>query len=93
MSVPMEDKKLAAATSGDVERTATMEKHTTEERPEEGIIEEFVGASSLKGFFMKLTTAGVELRGLEPVPAEQRTHTKYYNILTLFGGSFISILP
>jgi hypothetical protein len=41
----------------------------------------------------KLVLSGVEMRSLEPVPPEQRTHTKYYNILTLFGGSFLSLLP
>ncbi|KAH8893042.1 hypothetical protein GQ53DRAFT_685576 [Thozetella sp. PMI_491] len=33
------------------------------------------------------------MRGLEPIPLEDRNHTKYYNIFTLFGGSFMSLLP
>lgn len=61
--------------------------------PEEGIVEDYAAPSTLKGFLQKLMTAGVELRGLEPVSPENRTHTKYYNIMTLFGGSFLSILP
>lgn len=64
------------------------------EMPEEGtIIANYAGPQSLKDFLKSLTTAGVELRGLEPVPLQDRTHTKYYNIFTLFGGSFISLLP
>ncbi|KAJ5682704.1 hypothetical protein N7462_005869 [Penicillium macrosclerotiorum] len=60
---------------------------------EDGIIEDFITPRSLSGLLKKLATAGVEMRGLEPIPEERRTHTKYYNIFTLFGGSFLSILP
>lgn len=64
------------------------------EVPEEGtIIDNYVAPQSLKGILKNLATAGVELRGLEPVPLQERTHTKYYNIFTLFGGSFTSLLP
>lgn len=45
------------------------------------------------GYLKKLATGGVEMRGLEPVPVEKRNHTKYYNIFTLFGGSFLTLLP
>lgn len=63
-------------------------------RPEEGtIIDNYVAPQSFKNFLKGLATAGVELRGLEPVPLQDRTHTKYYNIMTLFGGSFVSLLP
>lgn len=62
-------------------------------KSEEGIIEDFVAPSSFKNALRKLATAGVELRSLEPIPAEGRTHTRYYNVATLFGGSFFSILP
>ncbi|KAF5624645.1 Purine-cytosine permease FCY2 [Fusarium tjaetaba] len=60
---------------------------------EEGSSEEFVFSLGLGGLLRKLAVSGVEMRGLEPVPVEKRTHTKYYNIFTLFGGSFTSILP
>lgn len=60
---------------------------------ENGIVENFVTPRSLTGLLKRLATAGVEMRGLEPIPVEARTHTKYYNIFTLFGGSFLSILP
>lgn len=69
--------------SHDVEAQAT----------EEGIVESFVTPKSVRGLLKRLTIAGVEMRGLEPIPLENRTHTKYYNIFTLFGGSFLSILP
>lgn len=85
----------------DVESTAAAgEDHKSELRdcedaaPQEGtIIENYAAPQSVKDFLRTLTTAGVELRGLEPVPWQERTHTKYYNIMTLFGGSFISLLP
>ncbi|KAG9494848.1 hypothetical protein J7337_013077 [Fusarium musae] len=60
---------------------------------EEGSSEELVFSLGLGGLLRKLAVSGVEMRGLEPVPVEKRTHTKYYNIFTLFGGSFTSILP
>lgn len=62
-------------------------------KSEEGIIEAFAAPSLFKNALRMLATAGVELRSLEPVPPEARTHTRYYNIGTLFGGSFFSILP
>lgn len=67
------------------------EMETKEE--EVAIIEDFVTGSKVKSLLTKLASGGVEIRGLEPVPPEARTHTKYYNIMTLFGGSFLSILP
>lgn len=83
----------------DIESTATKSHDdeslcTKETAPQEGtIIDSYIGPQSVKQFLKVLTTAGVELRGLEPVPVEARTHTKYYQIGTLFGGSFISLLP
>ncbi|KAL2823258.1 permease for cytosine/purines, uracil, thiamine, allantoin-domain-containing protein [Aspergillus cavernicola] len=62
-------------------------------QPENGDMEDFTPPMSLFGILKKLATAGVEMRGLEPIPVEKRTHTKYYNIFTLFGGSFLSVLP
>lgn len=71
-----------------------LELRSSMEIPEEGtIIDNYVAPQSLKSLLKSLATAGVELRGLEPVPLQERTHTKYYNIFTLFGGSFISLLP
>ncbi|KAK5061081.1 hypothetical protein LTR84_007623 [Exophiala bonariae] len=71
-----------------------LEMGSSIEVPEEGtIIDNYVAPQSLKSFLKSLATAGVELRGLEPVPLHERTHTRYYNIFTLFGGSFISLLP
>jgi len=86
----MSDEKTAAIdVEQNVDRSSSLPRDT-----EEGvIIDEFIAAGSLKSILRKLTSAGVEIRGLEPVPPEARTHTKYYNICTLFGGSFISILP
>ena len=60
---------------------------------EDGIVDNSIAPRSLRGILKRLAMAGVEMRGLEPIPVEKRTHTKYYNIFTLFGGSFLSILP
>ncbi|KPI44671.1 Purine-cytosine permease FCY2 [Cyphellophora attinorum] len=73
---------------------APPEKGDLSSQQDEGtIINSYAAPQSIKEFLRVLTTAGVELRGLEPVPLQDRTHTKYYNIMTLFGGSFISLLP
>lgn len=72
----------------------TVDKDDVEcQKIENGIVENFATPRSLAGLLKKLATAGVEMRGLEPIPVEARTHTKYYNLFTLFGGSFLSILP
>lgn len=44
-------------------------------------------------FWRKVANLGVELRGLEPVPAELRTDRRYVNILTLFTTTSIGLLP
>jgi hypothetical protein len=59
----------------------------------EGSVEDRPQESWFGTIVNKLVVSGVEMRSLEPVPPEKRTHTKYYNILTLFGGSFLSLLP
>jgi hypothetical protein len=41
----------------------------------------------------KLSDAGVELRGAQPVPVELRTDTRYFNIFTVFSTSMTSLLP
>lgn len=82
-------KTKSSIRSDDVEQSAL--EHSKE--AQEGIIEEYVASRSLATSLKVLATAGVELRGLEPVAPEDRTHKRYLNILTLFGGSFISILP
>lgn len=82
-------KRETSISKDDVEQSA-IDVH---KEAQEGIIEEYVGSRSLAKSLRFLVTAGVELRGLEPVAPEDRTHTRYVNILTLFGGSFISILP
>ncbi|KAL3492008.1 permease for cytosine/purines, uracil, thiamine, allantoin-domain-containing protein [Aspergillus germanicus] len=80
--------------------STTVEKsdlESSQPTPRNEVVEDFtppVSTSSSFGTLLKgLTTAGVEMRGLEPIPPEKRNHTKYYNIFTLFGGSFVSVLP
>lgn len=69
---------------------ADEEDPESQEIPEHGVLED---SKSFSGVLKKLTTAGVEMRGIDPIPIEKRNHTKYYNIFTLFGGSFLSVLP
>jgi len=45
------------------------------------------------GFWERLSGAGVETRGAEPVPEEKRTDTRYINVLTVFATSMTSLLP
>jgi hypothetical protein len=85
---------VESAIATDLKLKLEGQQNASLEVPEEGtIIDNYVAPQSLKGLLKRLATAGVELRGLEPVPLQERTHTKYYNIFTLFGGSFISLLP
>ena len=44
-------------------------------------------------FWQKLSFAGVEMRGAEPVPVEKRTDTQYINVFTIFATSMTSLLP
>jgi hypothetical protein len=41
----------------------------------------------------RLSFAGVEIRGAEPVPVEKRTDTQYSNVFTIFATSMTSLLP
>jgi hypothetical protein len=41
----------------------------------------------------KLLNAGVELRGMQPVPEALRTDTRYLNICTILLSSMTSLLP
>ena len=79
----------------DPEKNIPSESEAVAAQTEKGVVEDYhpSPASLGKNVFQKLATAGVELRGLEPVSRENRKHTKYYEIMTLFGGSFMSILP
>lgn len=43
--------------------------------------------------WQQLSAAGVEHRGSKPVPVEQRTDTKYFNIFTTMCTPMLSILP
>ncbi|CAK7217387.1 hypothetical protein SBRCBS47491_003146 [Sporothrix bragantina] len=46
-----------------------------------------------ESFWQKLSSAGFEMRGVEPVPVELRTDTRYLNVFTIFGTSMTSLLP
>jgi len=46
-----------------------------------------------ESFWQKLSGAGVEMRGAEPVPVEKRTDTQYINVFTIFATSMTSLLP
>ncbi|KAK6383956.1 hypothetical protein LTS17_003248 [Exophiala oligosperma] len=48
-----------------------------------------IGAS----IWERLSFAGLERRGAEPVPVEKRTDTRYINVLTIFATSMTSLLP
>ncbi|KAK1835301.1 putative purine-cytosine permease [Podospora conica] len=45
------------------------------------------------GLWERLSGAGVEMRGAEPVPEEKRTDERYLNVFTVFGTSMTSLLP
>ncbi|TVY21373.1 Purine-cytosine permease fcyB [Lachnellula arida] len=43
--------------------------------------------------WQKLANYGVELRGVQPVPEEERTDTRYLNLATWLGSSMLCLLP
>ncbi|KAJ9145430.1 Purine-cytosine permease fcy22 [Pleurostoma richardsiae] len=49
--------------------------------------------SADRSLWTRLSEAGVELRGAQPVPVELRTDTRYFNIFTIFSTSMTSLLP
>ncbi|KAK5128731.1 hypothetical protein LTR85_000064 [Meristemomyces frigidus] len=54
-----------------------------------GTVEDVPGGS----LWARLTDAGIEGRGAQPVPVEERTDTRFLNIFTVFATSMTSILP
>ncbi|KAF8954889.1 purine-cytosine permease [Flammula alnicola] len=49
-------------------------------------------ASTFRGWTQQLTTWGVEMRGIQPVPVEERTDTQYSKICFVFLSSNMNIL-
>lgn len=45
------------------------------------------------GIWAKLSQHGVEIRGAKPIPAEERTDTRFFNVFTVFSTSMLSLLP
>ncbi|KAK4446638.1 putative purine-cytosine permease [Podospora aff. communis PSN243] len=90
MATTTEDKSLTKAPSSsghdsDIEKGTT---HEIRDAPENDTFDE-----PKPGFWEKLSGAGVELRGAEPIPEEKRTDTRYVNVLTVFATSMTSLLP
>ncbi len=64
--------------------------------PEQGTVETTDGEeySSFLARFARWTAwTGAEQRGAAPVPIEERTHTDYISIMTVFGTPMTSLLP
>lgn len=55
-----------------------------------GETSELFGKLSL---WQKLSSYGIELRGVQPVPVEERTDTRYINVGTWLGAAMICLLP
>ena len=71
-----------------------MEKgHHTTLASEVLIVEGETDVINKLSFWRKLASYGVEIRGVQPVPAEQRTDTRYLNVFTLFSTSMCCLLP
>ncbi len=85
------EKDVSVVSQGSV---SDIEKGTTEEikdLPTEAGHDDF--KEKKIGVWEKLSGAGVELRGAEPVPVEKRTDTRYVNVFTIFATSMTSLLP
>ena len=55
--------------------------------------DEFQIPKVASGLWKKLSSAGVELRGAEPVPVDKRADTRYLNTFTVFASSLTSLQP
>jgi hypothetical protein len=44
-------------------------------------------------FWSKLYSNGVEFHGGAPIPVEEQTDTRYFNVFTVYSTSMISLLP
>jgi hypothetical protein len=76
---------------GDVEKASSEEiKLPNAEQLSE---DDFHAPSRGRAIWERLSGAGVEMRGAEPVPVEKRTDTQYANIFFIFATSMTSLLP
>lgn len=77
-----QDLETGSSQEGTIEPTKEIEIQDALEPPK-------IAAS----FWEKLSFAGLEMRGAEPVPVEKRTDTQYINVCTIFATSMTSLLP
>lgn len=60
----------------------------------QGTAGQTTGGGGALGFVKKILRAGrVEETGIEPVPLEERTNTKFYNVFTVWCSMNCNILP
>lgn len=83
------DMRESSTQQQDVEMGSTQEIKVLPEDTTDAFHVPSVGGS----FWEKLSGAGVEMRGAEPVPVEKRTDTRYVNVFTVFATSMTSLLP
>ncbi|EPE06276.1 purine-cytosine permease fcy22 [Ophiostoma piceae UAMH 11346] len=85
------EKGIAPVVSSDVELGSSQEHKS---RSHDGEVhDDFHVPAVGQPFWQRLSNAGFELRGVEPVPVEKRTDTRYLNVFTIFGTSMTSLLP
>lgn len=81
--------KSPGSSKGDAEKGVS-EQSIHEVPLRNGESSELFGQLSL---WQKLANYGVELRGVQPVPEEERTDTRYLNLATWLGSSMLCLLP
>ncbi len=83
---------ITAAAGSDVEVGSSQEYKTIDDSAAE-VHDDLEVPAVGHSFWQRLSSAGFELRGVEPVPVEKRTDMRYLNVLTIFGTSMTSLLP
>ncbi|KAH8890564.1 hypothetical protein GQ53DRAFT_169772 [Thozetella sp. PMI_491] len=70
-----------------------VENKSSSSTPSVNVVASDEVAAPSSSLWSRLSDAGVELRGAQPVPVELRTDTRYFNIFTIFATSMTSLLP
>jgi len=71
----------------DVEKGAS--SSSVDAQPLEGTTEEL----SKHAFWRNLYDNGVEVHGGAPIPVDQQSDTRYFNVFTVYSTSMLSLLP
>lgn len=87
MREDLEPQATETAIGQDVEKDAAI--HDTNQLPKG----DDVSSSSTASLLRRLTSWGVEVRGIAPVPEKDQTKTQYHNVFFLWLSMLVNLLP